>query len=142
MRTHQGSGKGKDDTVGIPVPDPLIPDKPLKGKGRSRRQGTGKGKSESREATQSREDKVSKPDPKGPNKGREGWKDKDYEDIPIVQAARPSDDYVAAYVQGTSDIPTFRVVWITSTGTTQRVTQVSPNRFGDPDLWKNSRSEC
>ena len=54
------------------------------------------------------------------------WKDKDYDDIPIVQDARPADHCVEAYLQGTSDIPTFRVVWITSMGTIPKL--VSPNR--------------
>ena len=64
------------------------------------------------------------------------WKDKEYDDIPIVQDARPAEHYVEAYLQGTSDIPTFRVVWITSMGTMSRSKVVSPNRFGDPKLWK------
>ena len=126
----KGGGKGRRDFT----PDPLNPDKPPKGKGRSR--SMGKGKSESREDTNQGKTKLAKPDPKGPNRVPEGWKNKDYEDIPIVQNARPADDDVAAYVQGTSEIPTFRVVWMTSLGTTQRTTQVSPNRFGDPNLWK------
>ena len=53
-----------------------------------------------------------------------------------MQNARPSDLDVAAYVQGTSEVPTFRVRWINSLGTTPRAVQVSPNRFGDPNLWK------
>ena len=64
------------------------------------------------------------------------WKDKEYDDIPIVQDARPADHYVEAYLQGTSAIPTFRVVWITTMGTMPRSKLVSPNRFGDPKLWK------
>ena len=39
-------------------------------------------------------------------------------------------------MQGTSDIPTFRVSWTTSMGLVQRTLQVSPNRFGDHKLWK------
>ena len=69
------------------------------------------------------------------------WKDKEYDDIPIVQDARPADHYVEAYVQGTSDIPTFRVVWITSMGTLSRSNMVSPNRFGDSKLWKTPDEE-
>ena len=45
------------------------------------------------------------------------------------------DNDVAAYVQGTSEIPTFRVVWMTSLDTTPRANQVSPSRFGEPSLW-------
>ena len=85
--------------------------KPPKGKGRSR--GRGKGKSD-RDETQSREDRAARPDPKGPNTVPQCWKDRDYEDIQIVQNARLHDNDVAAYVQGTSEIPTFRVVWMTS----------------------------
>ena len=64
------------------------------------------------------------------------WKDKEYDDIPIVQEARPAEHYVEAYLQGTSDVPTFRVVWVTSTGTIPRPKTVSPNRFGESKLWK------
>ena len=66
----------------------------------------------------------------------QGWKDRDYEEIPIVQEACPSDHHVAAYVQGVSDIPTFRVAWITSMGIMRRTPKVSPNKFGDARLWK------
>ena len=109
----KGKGKGKSTT---PPPDKgrgkgksnAPPDKgrgkgksnapPDKGKGK----GKDKGKKSDRDETQSREDKASKPDPKGPNMAPETWKDRDYEDIPIVQGACPSDHHVAAYVQGVS----------------------------------------
>ena len=110
-----------------------------KGAGKSKTptgKGKGKGKKSDRDETQSREDKPSKPDPKGPNMVPETWKNRDYEDIPIVQNARPSDHHVAAYVQGVSEVPTFRVTWITSMGTIQRTPRVSPNKFGDTRLWK------
>ena len=107
------------------------------GKGNSTDEGksTGKGKSESRDEPHSREDKPSRSDPKGPNRVPESWKNKTYDEIPIVQSARPSDDCVAAYVQGAGDIPTFRVVWITSEGATKREVQVSPNKFKDNNHW-------
>ena len=131
----KGNGNEKDIILGASAPDPRPADQAAKGKGKHKGKGTGKGKSESREATQSKEDQASRPDPKGPNVAPGNWKDNAYDAIPIVQHARPSDDYVAAYVQGTSDIPTFRVEWITSTGTTKRGVQVSPNRFKDTHLW-------
>ena len=109
-----------------------------KGKGK----GKGKGKKSDRDETPSREDKSFKPDPKGPNVVPKGWKDRDYEEIPIVQEARPSDHHVAAYVQGVSDIPTFRVAWITSMGIMRRTPKVSPNKFGDARLWKTPDSRC
>ena len=115
----KGKGKGKSKSN---TPKPTT-----KAKGT----GKGKGKKSDRDETQSREDKSSKPDPKGPNVAPQTWKDEDYE-----QEACPSDHHVAAYVQGTSEIPTFRVSWITSMGVMQRPTQVSPNKFGDPKLWK------
>ena len=119
----KGSGKGKDKSTSEPRPADL----PTKGKGRGRGRGTGKGKPE--------EDTSPKPDPKGPNVVPETWRNKVYDDIPIVQDARPSEDHVAAYVQGTADVPTFRVVWVTSVGTTKREVQVSPSKFKDPLLW-------
>ena len=118
----QDKGKGRNRST------------PPKGKGKGK--GMAKGKKSDREETQSREDKASRPDPKGPNMAPETWKDRAYEDIPIVQDACPSGHHVAAYVQGASDIPTFRVSWITSMGTMQRTPQVSPNKFGDTRLWK------
>ena len=95
----KGKGKGKSTT---PPPDKGI------GKGKSntpkgKGKGKGKGKKSDRDETQSREDKASKPDPKGPNMVPQTWKDRDYEDIPIIQEARPTDHHVAAYVQGVSD---------------------------------------
>ena len=110
---------------------------PSKGKGKGQKKGKGKG---DQDETPSREDR-SKPDPKGPCVVPPTWKDKEYDDIPIVQDARPADHYVEAYLQGTSDIPTFRVVWITSMGTMSRSKLVSPNRFGDPKLWKTPDEE-
>ena len=137
----KGKGKGKGKAKGTSKARSDFsydlqsnPDKPPKGKGRKK--GRGKGKSGSRDETQSREDKSSRPDPKGPYKVPDTWKDRDYEDIPIVQSARPSAHDVAAYVQGTSDVPTFRVRWMTSLNTTPRAVQVSPNRFGDTNLWR------
>ena len=100
---------------------------PSKGKGKGQTKGKGKG---DQDDTPSREDR-SKHDPIGPCVVPLVWKDKEYDDIPIVQDARPAEHYVEAYLQGTSDIPTFRVVWITSMGTTSRSKVVSPNRFGD-----------
>ena len=105
---------------------------PSKGKGKRQPKGKGKG---DHDDTPSREDR-SKHDPIGPCVVPSVWKDKEYDDIPIVQDARPAEHYVEAYLQGTSDIPTFRVVWITSMGTTSRSKVVSPNRFGDAKLWK------
>ena len=105
-----------------------------KGKGKTKGNNKGKGKGD-QDDTPSREDQ-SKYDPKGPSEVPPTWRDKEYDDIPIVQKARPEDHYVEAYLQGTSDIPTFRVIWITSMGTTARSKLVSPNRFGDPKLWK------
>ena len=124
----KGKGKGKG---GSAPPKPKGGSAQPKGKGKSK--GVGKGKKSDRDDTQSREDKASRPDPKGPNMVPETWKNKEYEDISIVQDACPSDHHVAAYVQGTSDIPTFRVSWITSMGV-QRTPQVSPNKFGDHKL--------
>ena len=105
---------------------------PSKGKGKGQQKGKGKG---DQDDTPSREDR-SKLDPIGPCVVPPIWKDKEYDDIPIVQDARPAEHYVEAYLQGTSDIPTFRVVWITSMGTMSRSKVVSPNRFGDLKLWK------
>ena len=110
---------------------------PGKGNGKGQKKGEGKG---DRDDTPSRDDR-SKPDLKGPNVVPPTWKDKEYDDIPIVQDARPADHYVEAYLQGTSDIPTFRVVWITSMGTMSRSKLVSPNRFGDSKLWKTPDEE-
>ena len=117
----KGSGRGRS---GFSHDLASNPDKPPKGKGRKK--GRGKGKSGSRDETQSREDKGARPDPKGPNTVPDGWENRGYEDIPIVQNARQGDHDVAAYVQGTSEIPTFRVVWMTFLGTMPRATQVSP----------------
>ena len=103
-----------------------------KGKGKGQRKGKGKG---DQDDTPSREDR-SKHDPIGPSVVPSVWKDKEYDDIPIVQDARPAEHYVEAYLQGTTDIPTFRVVWITSMGTMPRSKVVSPNRFGESKLWK------
>ena len=110
---------------------------PGKGKGKGNKKGKGKG---DQDDTPSREDR-SKFDPIGPCEVPPNWKDKEYDDIPIVQDARPADHYVEAYLQGTSDIPTFRVIWITSNGTTSRTKLVSPNRFGDPKLWKTPEED-
>ena len=110
---------------------------PSKGKSKGQKKGKGKG---DQDDTPSREDRT-KSDPKGPSVVPPTWKDKDYDDIPIVQDARPADHYVEAYLQGTSDIPTFRVVWITSMGTLSRSKMVSPNRFGDSKLWKTPDEE-
>ena len=100
----KGKGKGKGRAKGTSRDKSDLtydlqsnPDKPPRGKGRKK--GRGKGKSESRDETQSREDKPSRPDPKGPHRVPDIWKDKDYEDIPIVQNARPAYDDVAAHVQ-------------------------------------------
>ena len=137
----KGKGKGKGRSrSGSGTPRPASQPK---GKGRSkgRSKGRGKGKKSDGDDTQSREDKTSKPDPPGPNMVPQSWKDKDYEDIPIVQEACPSDDHVAAYIQGTSEVPTFRVSWITSVGTTSRTVQVSPNKFGEAKLWKTPAQE-
>ena len=123
-RSYMGKGKGSGKSPG-------------KGKGKGQKKGKGKG---DRDDTPSRDDR-SKPDPKGPNVVPPTWKDKEYDDIPIVQDARPADHYVEAYLQGTSDIPTFRVVWITSMGTMSRSKLVSPNRFGDSKLWKTPDEE-
>ena len=123
-RSYMGKGKGSGK---------------YPGKGKAKGQGKGKGKGD-RDDTLSREDRT-KSDPKGPNVVPPTWKDKEYDDIPIVQDARPADHYVEAYLQGTSDIPTFRVVWITSMGTMPRSKLVSPNRFGDSKLWKTPDEE-
>ena len=103
-----------------------------KGKGKGKHKGKGKG---DQDDTPSREDRT-KPDPIGPCVIPSVWKDKEYDDIPIVQEARPAEHYVEAYLQGTSDVPTFRVVWVTSMGTIPRSKTVSPNRFGESKLWK------
>ena len=100
---------------------------PGKGKGKGQQKGKGKG---DQDDTPSREDE-SKHDPVGPCMVPAVWKDKEYDDIPIVQDARPAEHCVEAYLQGTTDIPTFRVVWITSMGTMPRSKIVSPNRFGE-----------
>ena len=125
-RSYMEKGKGKGSGKS-----------PGKGKGKGQKKGKGKG---NRDETPSRDDK-SKSDPKGPNVVPPTWKDKEYDDIPIVQDARPADYYVEAYLQGASDIPTFRVTWITSMGTMPRFTPVSPNRFGESKLWKTPEEE-
>ena len=89
-RSYMGKGKGTGKSPG-------------KGKGKGQKKGKGKGK---RDETPS--DKT-KTDPKGPNVVPPTWKNKEYDDIPIVQDARPADHYVEAYLQGATDIPTFRV---------------------------------
>ena len=109
-RSFMSKGKGTGESPG-------------KGKGKGNRKGKGKG---DQDDTPSREDR-SKFDPIGPCVVPPNWKDKEYDDIPIVQDARPADHYVEAYLQGTSDIPTFRVIWITSMGTISRSKLVSPN---------------
>ena len=112
---------------------------PSKGKGKTKGNKKGKGKGD-QDDTPSREDR-SKFDPIGPCEAPAVWKDKEYDDIPMVQEARPADHCVEAYLQGTSDIPTFRVVWITSMGVMPRSKLVSPNRFGDPNLWKTPEED-
>ena len=118
-RSYMGKSKGSGKSPG-------------KGKGKGRKKGKGKG---NRDDTPSRDDKT-KSDPKGPNVVPPAWKDKEYDDIPIVQDARPADHYVEAYLQGATDIPTFRVVWITSMGLMQRSKLVSPNRLENPNCGK------
>ena len=129
----KGDGKGRSAT---PQPKGKGDGKNRSATPKPKGKGKGKGKKSDRDDTQSREDKASRPDPKGPNAVPETWKSKDYEDIPIVQDACPADHYVAAYVQGTSEVPTFRVSWIISMGVMKRTLQVSPNKFGDSRLWK------
>ena len=131
-RSYMGKGKGKGSGKS------LGPEKG-KGKGQGKGQGKGKGKGK-REDTPSRDDKT-KVDPKGPNVVPPAWKDKEYDDIPIVQDAKPADHYVEAYLQGATEIPTFRVVWITSMGTMARPKPISPNRFGEFKLWKTPAEE-
>ena len=104
---------------------------PGKGKGKGQQKGKGKG---DQDDTPSREDR-SKHDPVGPCVVPSVWKDKEYDDIPIVQDARPAEHYVEAYLQGTTDIPTFRVVWITSMGTMPR-SKVADELI--PCAWCNS----
>ena len=125
-RPYAGKGKGKGQDKG-------------KGKGQGKGQGKGKGKGK-RDDTPSADDKT-KFDPKGPNVVPSAWKDKEYDDIPIVQDAKPADHYVEAYLQGATEIPTFRVVWIASMGTMGRPKRISPNRFGEFKLWKTPAEE-
>ena len=66
-----------------------------KGKGKGQKKGKGKG---DQDDTPSREDR-SKFDPIGPCVVPQIWKDKEYDDIPIVQDARPAEHYVEAYLQ-------------------------------------------
>ena len=129
-RSYTGKGRGSEKSTG--------PEKG-KGKGQGKGQGKGKGKGK-RDDTPSRDDKT-KFDPKGPNVVPSAWKDKEYDDIPIVQDAKPADHYVEAYLQGATEIPTFRVVWITSMGTMGRPKRISPNRFGEFKLWKTPAEE-
>ena len=70
-----------------------------KAKARVKVKEKGKGK---RDDTPSRDDKT-KFDPKGPNVVPSAWKDKEYDDTPIVQDAKPADHYVEAYLQGATD---------------------------------------
>ena len=91
--TMDSKGKGKGKGGSAPPKSKGGSAKP-KGKGKSK--GAGKGKKSDRDETQSREDKASRPDPKGPNMVPETWKTKEYDDIPIVQDACPSDHHVAA----------------------------------------------
>ena len=87
-RSYTGKGRGSEKSTG--------PEKG-KGKGQGKGQGKGKGKGK-RDDTPSRDDKT-KFDPKGPNVVPSAWKDKEYDDIPIVQDAKPADHYVEAYLQ-------------------------------------------